>query len=136
MGKAESAAAKAGAEIVKTDTVFDSIKSTQPVYPGSVIPISFEMTLPNGQKVWVHGNVTEHMAEYAASKAVTHTPEAVRLANQQELRSFPSAVNTATENNMLYGQRITVDGWELEIKPPRAAGELPAIIHAHYLGSH
>ncbi|MDU6434744.1 MAG: hypothetical protein E6556_18605 [Pantoea sp.] len=134
--KTESAIEKAGAEVAKTGTVFDSIKATQPVYPGSAIPKSFEMTLPNGQKVWVHGNATEHMAEYAAFKAVTHTPEAVRLASQQELSSFQSAVNTATKNDMPYGQRITVDGWQLEIKSPRAVGELPTIIHARYLGSH
>lgn len=120
--KTESAAEKAGADIAKTGTVFDSIKGTQPVYPGSVIPKSFEMSLPNGQKVWVHGNATEHMAEYAASKAVTQTAEAVRLASQEELRSFQAAVNTATKNKMPYGERITVDGWQLEIKPPRAAG--------------
>ncbi|WP_226019916.1 hypothetical protein [Serratia symbiotica] len=94
------------------------------------------MSLPNGQKVWIHGNATEHMAEYAASKAVTQTPEAVKLASQEELRSFQAAVNTATKNKMPYGERITVDGWQLEIKPPRAAGELPTIIHARYLGSH
>jgi len=93
------------------------------------------MLLPNGQKIWVHGNATEHMAEYAASKAVTHTPETVRLASQEELRSFQAAVNTATKNRMPYGERITVDGWQLEIKPPRAAGELPTIIHARYTGS-
>lgn len=93
------------------------------------------MSLPNGQKIWVHGNATEHMAEYAASKAVTHTPEAVRLASQEELRSFQAAVNTATKNRMPYGERITVDGWQLEIKPPRAASELPTIIHARYTGS-
>ncbi len=86
------------------------------------------MSLPNGQKVWVHGNATEHMAEYAAAKAATQTPEAVRLASQEELRSFQAAVNTATKNNMPYGERITVDGWQLEIKPPRATGELPTII--------
>ncbi|WP_423241057.1 hemagglutinin, partial [Erwinia amylovora] len=136
-GKAEAAAANAAKNSqLPTGTVFDSIKGTQPVYPGSVIPKSFEMTLPNGQKVWVHGNATEHMAEYAASKAVTHTPEAVRLASQEELRSFQSAVNSATKNNMPYGQRVTVDGWQLEIKPPRAAGELPTIIHARYVGVH
>ncbi len=129
-GKAESIAADIG----KTGTVFDSIKGTQPVYPGSVIPKSFEMTLPNGQKVWVHGNATEHMAEYAASKAVTNTPEAVRLASQTELRSFQAALDTATKNGMSYG-RIIVDGWQLEIKPPRAAGELPTVIHARYLGA-
>uniref|UniRef100_UPI0035CD1983 hemagglutinin repeat-containing protein n=1 Tax=Serratia plymuthica TaxID=82996 RepID=UPI0035CD1983 len=128
-GKAESIAVDVG----KTGTVFDSIKGTQPVYPGSVIPKSFEMTLPNGQKVWVHGNATEHMAEYAASKAVTNTPEAVRLASQTELRSFQAALDTATKNGMSYG-RITVDGWQLEIKPPRAVGELPTVIHARYLG--
>ncbi|HDL8287052.1 TPA: hemagglutinin repeat-containing protein [Yersinia enterocolitica] len=129
-GKAESIAADIG----KTGTVFDSIKGTQPVYPGSVMPKSFEMTLPNGQRVWVHGNATEHMAEYAASKAVTNTPEAVRLASQTELRSFQAALDTATKNGMSYG-RITVDGWQLEIKPPRAAGELPTVIHARYLGA-
>ena len=128
--KAESIAADIG----KTGTVFDSIKGTQPVYPGSVIPKSFEMTLPNGQKVWVHGNATEHMAEYAASKALTNTPEAVRLASQTELRSFQAALDTATKDGMSYG-RITVDGWQLEIKPPRAAGELPTVIHARYLGA-
>ncbi|WP_193555299.1 VENN motif pre-toxin domain-containing protein [Pantoea agglomerans] len=141
---AEAVAAKAEAAAVSaaknsqlaTGTVFDSIKGTQSVYPGSVIPKSFEMSLPNGQKVWVHGNATEHMAEYAASKAVTHTPEAVRLASQEELRSFQAAVNTATKNNMPYGERITVDGWQLEIKPPRAVGELPTIIHARYVGAH
>ncbi|EML4853717.1 hemagglutinin repeat-containing protein [Morganella morganii] len=127
---------KAGADFAKTGTVFDSIKATQPAYTGSVIPKSFEMTLPNGQKVWVHGNATEHMAEYAASKAITHTPEAVRLASQEELRSFQAAVNTATKNNIPYGERITVDGWQLEIKPPRNTGELPTIIHARYVGSH
>ncbi|MBK0414508.1 hemagglutinin repeat-containing protein [Chromobacterium haemolyticum] len=118
----------------KTGTVFDSITATQPVYPGSQIPKSFEMSLPNGQKVWVHGNATEHMAEYAAYKAIDSTPEAVRLATQVELNSFQSALNTATKNGMQYG-RVTVDGWQLEIKPPRATGELPTVIHSRYLGS-
>ncbi len=146
VGKTAAEAAAAKIEVVavnavkdvqlSTGTVFDFIKGTQPVYPGSVIPKSFEMTLSNGQKVWVHGNATEHMAEYAASKAITHTPEAVRLASQEELRSFQSAVNTATKDDMPYGRRITVDGWQLEIKPPRAEGELPTIIHARYIGAH
>ncbi|MFQ1900749.1 hypothetical protein ACK34W_05335 [Aeromonas veronii] len=98
---AEATAAKALATNAlrsTTGTVFDSMKSTQPLYPGSVIPKSFEMTLPNAQKVWGHGNATEHMTEYAASKAVTHTPEAVRLVSQEELRSFQTALNNATKN--------------------------------------
>jgi hypothetical protein len=35
-----------------------------------------------------------------------------------------------------YGERISVDGWQLEFKPPRAEGELPAIIHARYTGAY
>lgn len=45
-----------------TGTVFDYINATQSVYPGSVIPRSFELNLSNGDSVWVHGNATEHMA--------------------------------------------------------------------------
>ena len=94
------------------------------------------MKLPNGQTVWVHGNATEHMAEYAASKAVTHTPETVRLTSQVQLESFQAAVNSVTKLKMPYGERISVDGWQLEFKPPRAEGELPTIIHARYTGAY
>jgi filamentous hemagglutinin len=136
MGAGRKGAGGNGGGTKGTGTVFDSIKGTQDVYPGSVIPRSFEMKLPNGQTVWVHGNATEHMAEYAASKALTHTPEAVRLTSQVQLESFQSAVNTATKIKMPYGERISVDGWQLEFKPPRAEGELPAIIHARYTGAY
>lgn len=76
------------------------------------------------------------MAEYAASKAVTHTPEAVRLTSQVKLESFQFAVNTATKTKVPYGERISIDGWQLEFKSPRATGELPTIIHARYTGGH
>jgi filamentous hemagglutinin len=113
-----------------TGTVFDAIKATQPVYPGSVIPRSFELTLPNGQGVWVAGNATEHIAEFSQMKAVTSTPEAVRLASQQQLSSLQGAVNTATQNGIPYNQLINVGGWELKFAPPRQPGQLPALIHA------
>ncbi len=113
-----------------TGTVFDSIKATQPVYPGSAIPVSFEMTLPNGQSVWVAGNATEHMAEFAQMKAVNYTPEAVNLASQQQLTSLQAAVNTATQNGITFNQIINVGGWELKFAPARETGQLPALIHA------
>lgn len=47
-----------------------------------------------------------------------------------------SAVNTATKTKVPYGERVSIDGWQLEFKPPRAAGELPTIIHARYTGAH
>lgn len=51
-----------------TGMVWDSIKATQPPYPSSVIPKSFELSLLSGPKIWVHGNATEHMAEYAKNE--------------------------------------------------------------------
>lgn len=113
-----------------TGTVWDSVKATQPNYPGSVIPKSFEMTLPNGQKVWIHGNATEHIAEYAQFKAKDYTPEAVRLSSQQQLNSLQGALNSATKNGVEYNKLITIGGWELKLAPPRQLGELPAVIHA------
>nr|WP_258526873.1 RHS repeat-associated core domain-containing protein [Enterobacter cloacae] len=69
--------------LCKTGTVWDDINPTQSNYPGTVIPKSFEMTLPNGQRVWVHGNATEHMAEYAQYKAKYYIPDTVRLTSQE-----------------------------------------------------
>jgi hypothetical protein len=45
--------------------IWNSIEATSGLREGTIIPSSFTMDLPNGQKVWVHGNATEHMAEYA-----------------------------------------------------------------------
>ncbi|CAB5307361.1 adhesin [Burkholderia multivorans] len=117
-----------------TGTVWDSITATQPNYPGSVIPQSFELSLPNGQSVWVHGNATEHMAEYAQMVANDNPPGVVRLTTQQQLSSLQSAVNTATQGGVPYNQLIKVGGWELKFSPPRQPGQLPALIHALHTG--
>lgn len=114
----------------KTGTVWDSIKPTQPVYPGSVIPRSFEMTLSDGQSVWVHGNATEHLAQYAQMLAERNLPEVVRLKTQLELTNLQGAVNAATKGGIAYDQLITIDGWELKFGAPREPGQLPALIHA------
>jgi len=113
-----------------TGTVWDSIKATQPTYPGSVIPKSFEMSLPNGQSVWVHGNATEHLAEYAQMVATNNPPNVVRLTTQQQLASLQGAVNTATRGSVPYNQLVNVGGWELKFAPPRQPGQMPALIHA------
>ncbi|EHD13496.1 hypothetical protein CIN_16880 [Commensalibacter intestini A911] len=118
------------AESSYTGTVWDFIKPTQDNYLGSVIPKSFEMSLPNGEKIWVHGNATKHMAEYAQYKAINNTPEAVRLSSQQELSSLQNALNTATQNGVKYDKLIIVGGWELKLSPSRQPGGLPALIHA------
>lgn len=114
----------------KAGTVWDSIVATQPVYPGSILPKSFELTLGSGQSIWVHGNATEHIAEYAQMIAKNNSPEVVRLATQQQLASLQGAVSAVTKNGVPFNQLIKADGWELKFAPPRQSGKLPVLIHA------
>jgi len=112
-----------------TGTVWDDIVPTQARYPGSVIPRSFELQA-GSQRVWVHGNATEHIVELAAARARNYTPEYVRLVSQQQLRSLQAAVRSTTESGVPFGRTIQAGGWELRFARPRVAGELPALIHA------
>jgi hypothetical protein len=113
-----------------TGTVWDDVKPTQPPWPGTVVPRSFELSTGSG-RVWVHGNATEHIAERATAmlnRGVSR--EAVDLATQQQIRSLQAAVESATRNGVPFGQLIRVGGWELKFAPPRGPGQLPALIHA------
>jgi hypothetical protein len=114
----------------KTSTVWDDVIATQPNYPGSVIPKSFELSTEGGAKVWVHGNATEHIAEYAQMVAKNNPPDVVRLASQQQIRSLQSAVNEVTKNGVKYGENIQIGGWDLKFSPPRGEGLLPVLFHA------
>ena len=114
------------------DLVWNYIKATQEVYPGSVLPKSFELTTPTN-KIWVHPNATEHIAEFIQMKATNFTPEAVRLATQQELRSLHSAVSESVKNGITYDKLLEVGGWELKFSAARESGQLPALIHARLI---
>jgi hypothetical protein len=114
----------------KTGTVWDSIKVTQEAYPGTVIPRSFEMTAGES-RVWVHGNSTEHMAEYAQSMLNRGVgSDLVNVSSQTQLRSLQAAVESATTNGVPYNRLLNTGGWELKFAPPRAADQLPVLIHA------
>jgi len=80
----------------------------------------------------VHGNATEHMAEYATAmlgRGVSQ--DLVNMATQAQLTSLQAAVNEAISNGVPYtDQPITVGGWELKFSPARPPGKLPALIHA------
>lgn len=138
-GQGVKVGAKAGLKsatlsAAKRGTVWDGVKATQPVYPGSVLPKSFELTAGN-TKVWVHGNATEHIAEYAsglASRGATRTQ--VDLATQTQLESLQSAVTQATRGGVPYGGTVRAGGWELAFGAPRSAGQLPVLKHALYGG--
>jgi len=124
------ALAKFGGAVKATETVWDSIKATQPVWPGTTIPRSFELATGNGS-VWVHGNATEHLAEYATSMANRGvSSDMVRIATQQQLRSLQAAVTRASVDGPSYGKLMVQGGWELKFAAPRSGGQLPALIHA------
>jgi len=118
------------ATVVRTGTVWDSIAATQPVYEGSVIPRSFELSTDNG-RFWVHGNATEHLYEYAKFVLQrTGDPQAANIATQAQLTSLQAAVNYVAGRGIVYDQIVKVGGWELEFGAPKAAGQLPVLYHA------
>jgi len=78
----------------------------------------------------VHPNATEHIAEFVQMKAVNYTPEAVRLATQQQLSSLRGAVDDVIKSGIQYDKLVQSGIWELKFSQPRQAGQLPALIHA------
>jgi RHS repeat-associated protein len=115
---------------VASSGVWGSIKATQPVWEGTVIPRSFEM-LAGGRQVWVHPNATEHMAEYAAgmlNRGVS--AEAVAVRSQAQLTSLQEAVKQATVRGMPQSNVIiNFAGWELQFSR-NAIDKLPVLKHA------
>jgi hypothetical protein len=68
----------------RTGTVWDSIKATQEVWPGTPVPRSFELQAGGGT-VWVAGNATEHIFELASGMAKRGaSPEQIGLATQAD----------------------------------------------------
>jgi filamentous hemagglutinin len=126
-GKAESAAVKAGADIVKTGTVFDSIKATQPAIPGTSIPKSFELNV-NGQTVWVNPNATKHMGEYLTRNGLSHS---TTEGSQAMLTSLQSAVKDASSQGFKFNEKMQIGRWEL-VFSQRPTDPYPVLKHALY----
>jgi RHS repeat-associated protein len=116
-------------------TVWDDIKGTQPEVAGTGgMPGSFELTAGE-TKVWVHGNATKHISEYAQNMAERGaSPEMVGLGTQQNLRSLQAAVGEAGRGGLPIGELVTTGGWEMKFGAPLQEGFLPALIHARMVG--
>ncbi|HCQ46587.1 MAG TPA: hypothetical protein DIW53_07265, partial [Achromobacter sp.] len=84
-----------------TGMVWDSIKATQPPYPSSVIPKSFELSRLSGPKFRCMGMLQSIWLNMRKMKAINFTPEAVRLSSQQQLTSLQAAVDSATKGGTL-----------------------------------
>lgn len=82
-------------------------------------------------KVWVHGNASEHIAEYATSM-LKHgmDPKLVKVGTQIQLKSLQFAVESATKSGIPYDKLMQVGGWELKFGMPRVEGQLPVLYHA------
>jgi hypothetical protein len=130
VGLAGSGLASLGRLASESRLVWGSIKATQPVYQGTVIPRSFELSTGAG-RFWVAGNATEHMAEMAKGMAGRMaSPNLINLTSQVQLSSLKAAVTAASRQGIVYGQAVRIGGWELTFAAPRQAGQLPALIHA------
>lgn len=101
------------------------------MYSGTVVPRSFELTTEGGRRIWVHGNATKHLNEYAQMKlAAQSTPASTMMATQGQLASLRAAVSAATKKGVVCDKFINVGGWELKFAAGRNSGDLPVLIHA------
>lgn len=122
----------------KTGTVWDNITPTQENYPYTNIPKSFEIEV-NGEKMWVHGNATEHMYEDVYKGITTGNGTAYtnpNLYTQEIMSDFYGSLQEATKSGIVYGEKITQGNWEFIFAQPRQAGQLPVIKHAQFNGWH
>ena len=114
---------------ISSEGVWDNIKITQPMYDGTKIPKSFELTTSTGEKFWVHPNGTKHMVEYIAKDPMSH---GMPINSQVLLSSFQNSVSNAVKQGVKYNQIMNIGSWELIFSKPRGEGLLPVIKHAVY----
>lgn len=104
-----------------TGTVWDNITPTQENYPYTNIPKSFEIEV-NGEKMWVHGNATEHMYEDVYKGITTGNGTAYtnpNLYTQEIMSDFCGSLQEATKSGIVYGEKITQGNWEFIFAQPR-----------------
>ena len=115
-------------DIGEGKVVWNNIKITQPMYDGTKIPKSFELTA-SGEKFWVHPNGTKHMVEYITREPMSH---GMPINSQTLLSSFQNSVSDAVKQGIKYDEIMNAGNWELIFSKPRGNGLLPVIKHAVY----
>lgn len=109
-----------------TGTVWDDVVATGGRYAGTEVPTSFRLTA-GGSEVWVHPNVTEHLAERVL-RAGTNGP----ITTQSQIRSLQAAIADVAQGGLSPG-RYDIGGWALEFSQ-RAGDELIVLNHGFYHG--
>jgi hypothetical protein len=108
--------------------VLDRVEATQePRDVGSVLPRSFNLSVPSGGRVWVAPNATKHIWE--ETRGLTFGRP---ISQEQRLAGLADAVDGATVGN--WEQMQVSRGWELIFSRPRKAGDNPVLKHARYTG--
>ncbi|UPT73027.1 MAG: hypothetical protein M0D55_14125 [Elusimicrobiota bacterium] len=126
------AASEVGAVNPHGAVVWSYIRPTQPNWPGTEIPKSFEVSVRAG-RLWVNPNATEHMFNFLGR---VKSPESMvsrpPIQSQILLESFRSALEKAASQGIRYNQPMRIDSWELIIRPGGQTGPLPTVVHAQY----
>jgi RHS repeat-associated protein len=108
-----------------TGTVWDSITATKGVYEGTSMPRSMTMTLENGDTVWIHPNVTEHIVERMSGAGSMPLAE---LSGQAQLTALRATLGQADLAPGVFGQMQRIGRAELMLSI-REGDLLPALIH-------
>ena len=118
-----------------TATVWWHISPTQPDYPGTKIPRSFEVSTPS-ESFWTHGNATEHM--YDAVSSLKNDPMLKstnpNLFSQFILYDYRKALIRATKGGVRYGRLIKSGHWTFKFSKNRETDASPVVIHALFTG--
>ena len=115
-----------------TAVVWNDISPTQPNYTGTEIPKSFVMKTPN-HTFWIHGNATEHMADYIIRQANTgHSLGNTKLDAQLILFDMHHSLSVVTQTGVRYNTSLKHGNWEFIIKPSRDGAQYDSVIHAMY----
>ncbi|MGV9565762.1 hypothetical protein [Streptomyces sp. NPDC003480] len=113
--------------VEESRTIWGAVKATQPNYPVSARPKSFELSADEAN-VWAHGNATEHIAEYLSGMAKQGSTKArIDLATRAQLESLRAAVSEAAKGGIPFNKVVVAGGWELKFSAPRSEGQLPRI---------
>lgn len=121
----------------KTGTVWDYIHPTQPNYPDTELPRSFNIDTEVGQ-IWVHGHGTMHMETEINTISMSGMSPLLRIFaknyyTQLLLEDFRNTLNIAFAKGIKFGI-IKQGNWHIGIDTPKKGGKNPVIYHAVFLG--
>ena len=115
-----------------TIKIWEDITPTENNYSGTAIPRSFTIKV-NNSTFWVHGNATEHMAEYLIKQANTgHNINSTKLSAQLILSDMQASLATVTKNGIYYNALLSHGNWEFVIKQAKVKSKYDSVIHTFY----